>query len=92
MSFNIRLRNARRNLICMSIDVLKIFEGEVFNGIVYFLLRIKIRRLNVLKEFIEKYKNMTEDFEPISNSRTSKGNYKNDQDAIRLLRRMAYFN
>ena len=88
-----RLKYAEQKLICICIDVYKIYEGKADNKTFEFLPTLKIKKLKINIILIEKYKDMIEnpDFEQNYWSRTAIEDYKIGKNSIRLMKWLAYY-
>ena len=89
-----RLKYAELKIICICIDVYKIFEGDDYNEIYTILSTLKNKKLKINNILLEIYKGMllNPDFEQNYWSRTAKGIYKIGHDSIRLMNWICYYN
>ena len=93
INFINRLKYAEQKIICICIDVYKIYEDDDFDEIYKILSILKNKKLKINNILIEKYKNMIKNpvFEQNYWSKTAKGIYKISHDSIRLMKWICYY-
>ena len=87
------MKYAEQKILCICIDVYKIYAGNDFDKIYEALSKLKNKKIKMNKNLIEKYKDMLKnpDFEHNRYSITSTGIYKIGHDSIRLMKRICYY-
>ena len=93
INFINRLKYAEQKIICICIDVYKIYEGDDYDEIYKVLSTLKNKKLKINNILIEIYKDMIKnpDFEQNYWSRTAKGIYKIGHESIRLMKWICYY-
>ena len=93
INFKNRLKNAEQKIICICVDVYKIYEGDDYGKIFEALSTLKNKKLKINNILIEKCRDMLENpnFEPNKYSKTSPGVYKIAHDSIRLMKWISYY-
>ena len=93
INFINRLKYAEQKIICIYIDVYKIYEGNDFEEIYKVLSTLKNKKLKINNTLIEIYEDMLKnpDFEQNYWSRTSTGIYKIGHDSIGLMKWICYY-
>ena len=92
INFINRLKHAEQKIICICIDVYKIYEGNDFVKIYEVLSFLKNRKLKTNNILYEKYKDTfaNPEFEQNYWSKTAEGVYEVGQDSIRLMKWLIY--
>ena len=87
------LKYAEQKILCICIDVYKIYEGHDYDEIYKVLSKLKNKKLKINNTLIEIYKDMLKnpDFEQNKYSLTSTGIYKIGYDSIRLMKWICYY-
>ena len=93
INFINRLKYAEQKIICICIDVYKIYEDDDYDEIYKILSTLKNKKLKINNILIEIYKDMllNPNFELNYWSRTAKGIYKIGHDSIRLMKWICYY-
>ena len=93
INFINRLKYAEKKIICICIDVYKIYEDDDYDEVYKILSTLKNKKLKINNILIEIYKDMllNPNFELNYWSRTAKGIYKIGHDSIRLMKWICYY-
>ena len=88
-----RIKYAEVKIFSICVDVYKIYEVDDFDNMLEVLSTIKNKKLRTNDILIEKYKKVLEncDFEQDHCSRTAEGIYKIENDSIRLMKWICYY-
>ena len=93
INFINRLKYAKQKIICICIDVYKIYEGNDYGEIYKVLSILKNKKLKINNILIEIYKDLllNPNFEQNYWSRAAQGVYKIGHDSIRLMKWICYY-
>ena len=93
INFINRLKYAEVKIICISVDLYRIYEGNDYDEKYKVLSTFKNKKLKINNILNEKFKNMLEnsDFQQDYWSRRSQGIYKIGHESIRLMKWICYY-
>ena len=93
INFIDRLKYAEQKMICICIDVYKVYEGDDYDKIYEVLSTLKNKKWKTNNILIEKNKDIIEnpDFEQDYWSRTAIRSYKRGHDSIRSMKWLAFY-
>ena len=93
INFINRLKYAEQKIICICIDLYKIYEDDDYDEIYKVLSTLKNKKLKINNTLIEIYKDMllNPNFEQNYWSVTAKGIYKIGHDRVRLMKWICYY-
>ena len=87
------MNNTKQRVFCIGVDVFKVYEGSDYDKLHEALTTLKIKKLKINKNCLEKYKDKLEKpkFQQDYWSRTVISVYRIGHDSIRIMKWLAYY-